>query len=126
MDRFSLGHYPLYVRKSSDSGKHEVSALTFGLDKAPATRPWRENRLTCVPTEAYVHVGERGETMRAEIHDVSRSGLRLVLDQPIVVGSAIKVEMVGMIAVGEIRYCYQRGGNSFEAGMTINSTQKRV
>jgi hypothetical protein len=113
------------VRKASDSDEHKAKAFTFGLDKAPATRPWRENRLTCAPTETYVYMGDRGDPVRAAIHDVSRSGLRLVLDQPIVVGSAVKVELAGMIAVGEIRYCLQRGGN-FEAGMRIDSTQKRV
>jgi hypothetical protein len=114
------------VRKASDSDKHEAKAFTFGLDKAPATRPWRENRLTCAPTETYVYVGERGEPMRAEVHNVSRSGLRLVLDQPVGVGSAVKVEMAGMIAVGEIRYCLQKEGNSFAAGMRIDSIQKRM
>jgi hypothetical protein len=64
--------------------------------------------------------------MRAEVHDVSRSGLRLVFDQPIAVGSLVRVEFAGMIAAGEIRYCLQRSGNSFDAGMRIDSTQKRV
>jgi hypothetical protein len=121
-----VGNYTTNVRKASGSGKHEDKAFTFGLDKAPATRPWRENRLTCAPTETYVYVGDRHGPVRAEIHDVSRSGLRLVLDQPIGVGSAVKVEMAGMIAVGEIRYCLRKKDNSFTAGMRIDSIQKRV
>jgi hypothetical protein len=121
-----LGSYNPDVRKASDSDKHEEKAFTFGLDEAPATRAWRESRLTCAPTETFVYVGDRGEPMRAEIQDVSRSGLRLVLDQAILVGAAVKVEMAGMIAVGEIRYCQQKGGNSFTAGMRIDSIQKRV
>jgi len=114
------------MSKVSDSGTQGAKAFTFGLDIAPATRPWRENRLTCAPTKTYVYVGERPEPQRAEIHDVSRSGLRLVLDQAIAVGSAVKVELTGMIAAGEIRYCLQRGENSFDAGMRIDAIQKRV
>jgi len=114
------------VRKASDYDKHRARDFSLGLDKAPATRPWRESRLTSAPTETHVYVGEKGTSIRAEIYDVSRSGLRLVLDQPIVVGSAVKVEMAGMIATGEIRYCIQSGGDSFAAGMRIDSIQKRV
>ena len=121
-----MGSYNRDVRKASGSDEHEEKAFTFGLDEAPATRAWRESRLTCAPTETFVYVGDRGEPLRAEIQDVSRSGLRLVLDQPILVGAAVKVEMAGMIAVGEIRYCQQKGGNSFTAGMRIDSIQKRV
>ena len=112
--------------KTSGSEKHEGRAFTFGLDKAPEMRPWRENRLTCAPTETHVYVGEQGAPIRARIHNVSRSGLRLVLDQPIGAGSVVKVEMAGMIAVGEIRYCLQKGGNCFAVGMRIDSMQKRV
>jgi hypothetical protein len=112
------------VRKASGSDKHEEKAFTFGLDKATA-RPWRENRLTCAPTETCVYVGDMGAPLRAEIHNVSRSGLRLVLEQPVSVGSAVKVEMAGMIAVGEIRYCRQEK-DSFSAGMRIDTIQKRV
>jgi hypothetical protein len=112
--------------KASDSDRHETKPFTFGLDIAPPTRPWRENRLTCAPTETEVYVGERREPLRAEIRDVSRSGLRLVLDQPIAVGSAVNVVLTGMIAAGEIRYCLQRGENSYDAGMRIDVIQKRV
>jgi hypothetical protein len=121
-----LGIYTINVRKASGSDKHVEKVFTFGLDKATAARPWRENRLTCAPTETYVYVGDRGEPLRAEIHNVSRSGLRLVLEQPVPVGSAVKVEMAGMIAVGEIRYCRQDKGDSFSAGMRIDTIQKRV
>jgi hypothetical protein len=113
------------VRKASGSDKQE-KAFTFGLDKAPETRPWRENRLTCAPTESYVYVGDREGPLRAQIHNVSRSGLRLVLDQPVGVGSTVKVEMAGMIAVGEIRYCLQKAGDCFIAGMRIDAIQKPV
>ncbi len=64
--------------------------------------------------------------IRAEIHDVSRSGLRLALDRPIAAGTAVKVEFSGMIARGEIRYCIPMQGDSFRAGMRIDSTQKLV
>ena len=71
-----------------------------------------------------MYVGEKGTPIRAEIHDVSRSELRLVLDQSIIAGSAVKVELAGMISTGEIRYCIQREEDSFAAGMRIDSTQK--
>lgn len=114
------------MRKVSDPARQKTKPFIFGLDVAPPTLPWRENRLVCAPTETYVYVGERREPVRAEIHDVSRSGLRLVLDQPVALGSAVKVELTGMIAAGEIRYCIQRGENSFDAGMRIDTLQKRV
>jgi hypothetical protein len=116
----------LDVRKASGSDKDGEKAFTFGLDQAPPGRPWRENRLACAPTETFVYVGDRGGPIRAEIDNVSRSGLRLVLDQPIGVGSPVRVEMAGMIAVGEIRYCLPAAGDSFTAGMRIDSIQKRI
>jgi len=121
-----LAIYTVNVRKASGSDKHEEKAFTFGLDKAAAPRPWRENRLTCAPTKTCVYIGDTGGPLLAEIHNVSRSGLRLVLEQPVSVGSAVKVEMAGMIAVGEIRYCRQEKGGSFSAGMRIDTIQKRV
>lgn len=114
------------MRKASGSDKHCEKAFTFGHDQALAGLPWRENRLDCAPTETYVYVGDRSGPVRAEIDNVSRSGLRLVLDQPIGVGSSVKVETAGMIAVGEIRYCLQKRGNSFAAAMRIDSIQKRM
>jgi PilZ domain len=114
------------VGEASGSGKHQKAALTFGLDPAPIARPWRENRLNCVPTETYVYVGDTGEPMRADVDNVSRSGLRLILEKPVGVGSTVKVEMAGMIAVGEIRYCLQKTADSFTAGMRIDSIQKRM
>jgi hypothetical protein len=113
------------VRKTY-SDKHYEKAFTFGLDQASTGLPWRENRLDCTPTETYVYVGDTSGPMRAEIDNVSRSGLRLVLDQPIGVGASVKVETAGMIAVGEIRYCRPKGENSFAAGMRIDSIQKRM
>ena len=62
--------------------------------------------------------------MHAQIHDVSKWGLRLVLAQPIAVGSAVKVETAGMVDSGEIRYCLRTRDGSFTAGMRIDSTQK--
>lgn len=114
------------MEKAPGSGKRKEKAITFGLDPAPATLPWRESRLASTPIEAHVHVGDKGGPIRAEIHNVSRSGLLLVLDQAIPVGAAVKVEMTGMIAVGEIRHCLPKGGNSFAAGMRIDSIHKRV
>ena len=111
------------MRPSPDGNKRKAKAITFGIDKAPPERPWRESRLVCAPFETHVYVDETGTRMRAEIHDVSRSGLRLVMDQPIPVGTAVKVQFTGMIASGEIRFCKPRG-EGFEAGMRIDSTQK--
>ncbi len=126
LDRFATGKYTTDVRKVPGSDKHGEKAFTFGIDQAPTGQPWRETRLDCAPTETYVYVGDRDGPVRAEVDNVSRSGLRLILDQPLGVGSSVKVEMAGMIAVGEIRYCLQREGNSFAAGMRIDSIQKRM
>lgn len=114
------------MRKSTDANQRHPRPVVFGIDKAPAERPWRETRLNCVPTETMVYLVETGLPIRAEIHNVSRSGLRLVLDRPVAVGAAVKVEFSGMIALGEIRYCNPTRRDSFQAGMRIDSTQKLV
>src|SRR4051812_30795352 len=49
----------------------------------------RENRLDCLATRGIVCVNGEQEAAHAEIHDVSRDGLGLVLNQPIAVGSGI-------------------------------------
>jgi hypothetical protein len=113
------------MRKASHSDRHEGKAFTFGIDDAPAMRPWRENRLICSTTEADLYVAESDEPVRVQIHDVSRSGMGFVLDRAIAVGSSVEVHMVGMIAAGEIRYCRPTGQDSFDAGMRIDTTQKR-
>jgi len=126
LDRFVIGNYTTGVRKVPDPDKHGEKAFTFGLDQAPPGRPWRENRLPCAPTRTYVYLGDTDGPLGAQIDNVSRSGLRLVLDQPVCVGSSVKVEMAGMIAVGEIRYCLPTAGGSFTAGMRIDTIQKRI
>ncbi len=126
LDRGSRERYTPHVHKSSEVNNRPARAFTFGIDKAPAARPWRENRLICAPTVTQVYVGETGMPIPAEILNVSRSGLCLVLKQPVGVGSAVKVQLAGMIAVGEIRYCIQTRADSFNAGMRIDSTQKLV
>ena len=95
--------------------------LNRGVDIPPSN--WRESRLTCKPTETMVYVGDAKQPIRAEVQDVSRSGFRLVLGQPLNVGSMVKVEFPGMIALGEIRYCL-RVGDHFDAGVRIETIEK--
>lgn len=84
-----------------------------------------EHRLTCIPTRGIACAGEGSEPADAEIQDVSSFGLHLVLDRPIALGSAVTVELTGMVVAGEIRYCRPNGATSFDAGLKIDSAQKR-
>jgi hypothetical protein len=102
-----------------------LGSCSQGANSKPLLRP-RENRLDCLTTRGIVCVDGKQEPAHAEIHDVSRDGLGLVLDQPIAVGSGITVESVGMTVTGEIRYCVKKEKNSFHAGLTIHTFEKRA
>ena len=92
-----------------------------GLD-SDTTQAWRESRLTCVPTAAYVDCG--AGRSRVEVLDVSRSGICFVLDKPLGVGSSVIVALGPLKIGGEVRYCRRHEENLFKAGMRIDSTER--
>lgn len=111
------------MRRTSDA-EHRPDVVVFGIDTPPAIQSRRGSRLPCKPAEALVYVGDMSIPMHAEIHDVSRWGVRLVLAQHIAAGSAIKMETAGVVESGEIRYCIPTPDGSFNAGMRIDPPNK--
>jgi hypothetical protein len=111
------------------SDEIEGSSPSIGDDpgsSAAKSKPLRrtENRLGCIPTKGLVYVKKGVDPRPAEVRQVSKSGLQLVLDQPIPVGSTVAVEFSGMVVEGEIRYWRPNGGDSFDAGVEIESVQQ--
>ena len=84
----------------------------------------REGRLPCVPTSALVRVEGRPEPAQAAVRDVSKSGLRLILREPIPIGSGVTVQLPDMVVTGEIRFCVPTEENSFNAGLKISDAIK--
>ena len=121
--RHPLGIYTPNMRRISDT-EDRPEGVVFGIDTPPAIHARRGSRLPCKPAEALVYVGDMSIPIKAEIHDVSRWGLRLVLAQHIAAGSAIKMETAGVVELGEIRYCIQTPDGSFNAGMRIDPPNK--
>jgi len=92
------------------------------MGRRDAVQAWRESRLICVPTLAYINTG--AGKLRVEVSNVSRSGICFALDTCLDVGSPVKLELGSLLIGGEVRYCRPRDGGFFTVGMRIESTQK--
>ncbi|MCP5113496.1 MAG: PilZ domain-containing protein, partial [bacterium] len=63
-----------------------------------------------------------GNCVEAETVDVSKSGLRIRLIDPLVVGSRLRVRFGTVIAFGEVRWCRQVHGGNYDAGIQVGHT----
>jgi len=64
--------------------------------------------------------GEGNRQVRGEAVNVSGSGLRLMLEEPVVPGTPIMVDWEGAQAMGEVCYCRQEQG-AFAVGLKLES-----
>jgi hypothetical protein len=84
----------------------------------------RERRFPCVPTAALVRLDGKVEDRPVSVRDVSKSGLRLTLQEYIPVGSRVAIELANLVVTGEIRFCRQAENESFAAGLKITDVIK--
>jgi len=78
------------------------------------------------PTEARAEVTEFGSQGRrhleARMMNISKSGLRLRLSEPLVPGARVRVHFGEVLAFGEVRWCRDLCGDAFDAGVKIDHT----
>lgn len=65
----------------------------------------REPRIESYQTVKLTMLGEAGFSCRAHAIQLSAGGMRLVLDEPVPVSAAVKVEADDWLALGEVCYC---------------------
>ena len=63
--------------------------------------------------------------MTAAAVEVSAHGMRVVLDRPIPVGAAIKLESDDTLMLGEVRYCAPEA-NGFIAGLRLDQVLRKL
>lgn len=59
------------------------------------------------------------QTTAGSILDVSTRGMRLKLDRPLAVGAPVRIDVEADLILGEIRYCTQQDGCTYELGIEI-------
>lgn len=68
----------------------------------------REVRISCQPAAVQVCLGGSEQAVAALVVEVSTSGLQLLADEPVPVGSPVRIDMGDLIVQGEIRHCERR------------------
>ena len=79
----------------------------------------REPRIPVNAIPARLRAGESGEPSTAHVLDVSTSGLRVRVVEPLDVGVEATIWFDRTIATGRVRYCRASGAGSFEAGLCL-------
>jgi signal transduction histidine kinase len=88
----------------------------------PKRKVERNDRRFLVNQPAYVSSsGVAGHPLKAQIRDISRRGMQLVLSQPIAPGPVVRIEWNGRQIHGTIRY-QQQDGNECRAGVELSSS----
>lgn len=75
---------------------------------------------------AVVTIITEGQSVVAETVDVSKSGLRIRLMDPLEIGERIRVKFGTVIAFGEVRWCRQSHAGNYEAGIAIGHTMAQT
>jgi signal transduction histidine kinase len=81
----------------------------------------REQRFKVNQPVKVTVVGTSESSFQARIADLSKSGMRLILDRFVPFGSALKIEWNGHLALGSVCYC-QEHESSFAAGLQLFSS----
>jgi len=80
-----------------------------------------EMRIACEPVTVQAWLGGREQKIAAVVVEVSKSGLQLLTDVPVQVGSAVRIDTGGLIVLGDIRYCQPRMDNrSYAVGVLLH------
>lgn len=69
-------------------------------------------------------LGDSGLLLTAIAVEVSARGMRIVLDRPIPVGAAVKLESDDTLMLGEISYCRPES-NGFVAGLRLDQVLRK-
>ncbi len=84
----------------------------------------RERRLPCTPTSALVEFSDGAQTVEGRVVEVSKSGLRLILENRVPEGESVRIDIAGkMIVTGEVRYCRPDDTGCFETGILTLDAQ---
>jgi len=67
----------------------------------------REIRFASNHTEIQVRVEGSEQPVRARIVEVSRSGLQLLMAEPLPIGLQVHIEISGLIVHGDVRRCHE-------------------
>ncbi len=71
---------------------------------------------------AVVTIITEGDSFDAETVDVSKSGLRIRITEPLEAGSRLRVKFGTVVAFGEVRWCAQVHGGNHDAGIHVEHT----
>jgi hypothetical protein len=86
-----------------NGGKHLERARTVeGIDSH------HETRVACEPVTVQVYLGAHQQPVTASVVEISNSGLRLLAEEPVLVGTPVRIDMGGLIVRGNTRHCQPR------------------
>lgn len=85
----------------------------------------RDVRFNSNHTTVQAHLDGR-EPVTALVVEVSKSGLQLVVEEPLPVGVPVRIEMRGLIVEGDIRHCRPQPDNtSYAVGVLMRDVTEQ-
>ena len=81
----------------------------------------RDIRLACNPTIVQVCLDGYDQSVAARVVEVSKSGVQLLVADPVPVGTQVRVEIGDLLVQGDIRHCKQCADNeSWAVGILMH------
>jgi hypothetical protein len=105
------------TQKNGDCDKR--AQVQFALADESRVERRSEPRFEAQETILLTLLEEGGDAMPALAMDVSGSGLRLLLNRPVAVGSAVKLEPADTMMLGEVCYCTPHIGHGYYIGIKL-------
>jgi hypothetical protein len=65
------------------------------------------------------HVDEHDAPVAAQLVEVSSTGMKLHVTEPIPVGTRLTIDTGGMIVMGDVRYCGLQSDQSYAIGLMM-------
>jgi hypothetical protein len=79
----------------------------------------REVRLPCSVTAVRAHMDEHDAPVTAELVEVSSTGMKLHVAEPIPVGTRLTIDTGGMTVMGDVRFCEMHSEQSYTVGLMM-------
>lgn len=79
----------------------------------------REVRLPCSFTIVRAHMDEQDAPVTAELVEVSSTGMKLYVAEPMPVGTRLTIDTGSMIVMGDVRYCARHSDQSYSIGLMM-------